>query len=229
MSTTRSEYIIPCQSMEHNLAPPPESITKNDRIKKENMKKQLALYDIDGDGTIDEVEFFMSGHQLQNVSGRDFNHDGVVSSTEERQSRILEGRRQLVKDFITRNRDRMWLYGDEYKGLSHKETFTFLIDSHQFAPTLKGLLMTEKRLNGHSSQRVRDLINPPFEDRSNPHTIGYETARRNHEEQLARCYRQRREEMKNTTNFHNRVKGNTPGYGGFAHFAACLNRHEGGC
>mmetsp|Transcript_56594 Transcript_56594/g.156625 ORF Transcript_56594/g.156625 Transcript_56594/m.156625 type:complete len:217 (-) Transcript_56594:451-1101(-) len=62
-----------------------------------------VLYDLDGDGVISSMEYQLSTDTLNNIEGRDLRGDGVISEEEEKLTRILEGRKMILKSFIARN------------------------------------------------------------------------------------------------------------------------------
>ena len=55
------------------------------------------------DGVISSMEYQLSTDTLNNIEGRDLRGDGVISEEEEKLTRILEGRKMILKSFIARN------------------------------------------------------------------------------------------------------------------------------
>jgi hypothetical protein len=102
-----------------------------DELRKAFGSDMPELYDIDGDGAIDEREFLMSINLLSKVEGKDVDGDGVVTAEETRMTRIDAGRKMWLQDFIERNRDDLGYYGATYAGVGPKTVYKRMMDVTQ--------------------------------------------------------------------------------------------------
>lgn len=73
------------------------------------------------DGVISSMEYQLSTDALNNIEGRDLKGDGVVSAEEEKHTRILEGRKMILKSFIARNVTDLRQIGPRFCRKSPKE------------------------------------------------------------------------------------------------------------
>ena len=55
------------------------------------------------DGVISSMEYQLSSDALNDIAGPDLKGDGQVSAEEEKNTRILEGRKMILKNFIANN------------------------------------------------------------------------------------------------------------------------------
>ena len=67
------------------------------------------------------MEYQLSTDALNDIEGRDLKGDGQVSAEEEKHTRVLEGRKMILKSFISRNVSHLRDIGPKFCRKSPKE------------------------------------------------------------------------------------------------------------
>lgn len=177
------------------------------------------LIDIDRDGHIDSNEFKMSHTVLSKVRGRDLNNDGTIDENEVRNTRIIEGQKQLLKDVISRNVDRLNEFNPKFEGAAPREVLDHFMDyseTYGGFPAMMAHLEQKERLFRRSSSVLMDGCLTRSVHSQDQGVAGPETGRRMHAAKLTRAIGVNKAHL---NNIHNRSKGNIPEYGNFSNYA----------
>lgn len=167
------------------------------------------LIDIDGDGLIDEREYFMQKNRLDDVEYVDYDGDGVISQEEKLMARAERGRVLLLKDFAERNRKHMWAFGQEFSTVKPDKAVEALqrrckeVYKGNLALMLRDLENKEFNVKLQQSLQMRGNLQPTVrhdppltylnyttsnEEGAEQPSLGYFTARQQRADLIERTY-----------------------------------------
>lgn len=110
-------------------------------------------YDIDGDGVIDARELKLA-QRLHDVAVNDKNIDEAGLNV----LRQKMGRRILAEDFILRNKDALWRFGDQFTGQSMENSIHMIAEHPHFGSVISQLEGVERQRKIRSSCGVRNTF-----------------------------------------------------------------------
>ncbi|KAJ8542689.1 hypothetical protein ON010_g12122 [Phytophthora cinnamomi] len=118
-------------------------------------------YDIDGDGFVDVREMRLA--KFLDAMLLDRRKDVVDEGPEPTEDELLAmrqgaGRLLIAKEFVERNRDRLWRYGSIFTGMNDEQAAQFIATHKNFKKLVPFLESTERNRTVRSSHQMRSCI-----------------------------------------------------------------------
>lgn len=128
---------------------------------KSNVKPQLKVgYDIDGDGFVDVREMrlakFLDAMVLDRQKDSEEGHEPAEADL--LVMRQNAGRLLIAKEFVERNRERLWRYGSIFTGMNDNQAAEFIATHKNFKKLVPFLESTERNRTVRSSHQIRTCI-----------------------------------------------------------------------
>lgn len=114
-------------------------------------------YDIDGDGQVDVREMRLA-QRLHNITLKQARDQSTAPVDELGTLRQVLGRKILAEEFVTRNQDRLWRYGELFAGQSASEAVDYISTHPKFIRLMPHLEKREREREIRSSRRVRNCL-----------------------------------------------------------------------
>lgn len=198
--------------------------------KRRQMYKDSMLpevFDIDGDGQVDEWEYKMADifRQMTKEDIEDMDGDGDVDEDDLKIARELRGKTMLVQELVDGLEAPLWMYDRSWIGRKPRDLVKDAITSNNFPNKMKNLRGKERMYQLSSSHLMRDSLKNPettrFEER-NLSARGFfkEDRNRHKEKQIWNATRKVKEAQP-----FNRNHGDIPSYGNFSNYKSiCLKQ-----
>jgi len=193
----------------------------NEKLK-ERYKDSLMpeVYDVDGDGVIDEWEYKMADvfRKMRLDDIEDMDGDGDVDADDLKLAREEKGKKLIIKEFMDKLEAPLWQYDRKWIGKKPRDLAREILKSNDFCMTMNAIGNKERVHKLASSHLMKGSIKAPDTTRFSQRNLsarGYfkEDRNRSHEKSL----------MEATSKVHNsqpfnRDHGDLPSYGNFSNY-----------
>lgn len=193
----------------------------NEKLKEKYKDRLLPeVYDVDGDGMIDEWEYKMAEvfRKMRLEDIEDMDGDGDVDEDDLRLAREERGKKMIIKDFLDNLEAPLWQYDRKWIGKRPRDLAKEIIKSKDFCKTMNYLTNKEQLYKLSSSHLMKDSIKNPETTRFADRNL---SARGFFKEDRSRC--KEKSLLGATRKVHearpfNKDHGDLPSYGNFSNY-----------